>query len=144
MGAPIQLLPLSRQEIMYSLHASQSETRKNPAKENDAGFQTINRTGKQFTLEQQKQRLKKASQDFEAIFARQLMKNMRSGLTEDSMFGSGVEGEIFSDMMDNAVAEKMAERGDLGIGDALYKELVKRLELEMNSKAAEEHKKPLK
>ncbi len=144
MGAPIQLLPLSRQEIMYSLHASQNETRKTSAKETETGFQTINRTGKQFTLEQQKQRLRDASQDFEAIFARQLMKNMRSGLTENSMFGSGVEGEIFSDMMDNAVAEKIAERGDLGIGDALYKELVKRLELEMNSKAAEEQKKPLK
>lgn len=44
------------------------------------------------------------------------------------MFGEGATGEIFSDMMDNAIAEKIAERGELGLADAIYKQTVKSIE----------------
>ena len=46
----------------------------------------------------------------------------------EGMFGSGVAGEIYSDMMDTAVADKIAERGSLGLADMLYGQLVKRID----------------
>ena len=76
-------------------------------------------------IEARKARLREAAEGFEAIFARQILKTMRSSLSDGGMFGSGSTGEIYSDMMDNAVAEKIAKRGELGLADAIYKQMVK-------------------
>ena len=75
--------------------------------------------------EAQKMKLHKAVQGFEAIFIRQLLKNMRSTIPNGGMFGSGSVGEIYGDMMDNALAETMSKRSVLGLSDVLYRQLVK-------------------
>ena len=80
-----------------------------------------------------KAKLRKAAGDFEAIFVRQILKSMRSTLTNGGMFGSGSVGEIYSDMMDNAISEKIAERGDMGLADIIYKQMVKSIESEYKS-----------
>ncbi len=79
-------------------------------------------------IETRKARLLEAAQDFEAIFVRQLLKTMRSTLTTGGMFGSGSIGEIYSDIMDNAVAEKIAERSGLGLAESIYKQMIKSIE----------------
>jgi len=77
-----------------------------------------------------KAKLRKVAGDFEAIFIRQMLKSMRLTLTNGGMFGSGSVGEIYSDMMDNAISEKIAERGDMGLADIIYKQMVKSIESE--------------
>jgi len=82
----------------------------------------------QTELDGQKAKLRKASRDFEEIFIRELLKSMRATLQDDGMFGSGAQGEIFSGMMDDAIAAKIAERGNLGLGDVLYQRMVHKID----------------
>ena len=97
-----------------------------------------NTTGKltplksQKDIETTKKELRKAADGFEAIFTRQLLKTMRSTLTEKSMFGEGPSGDIYGDILDSAIADKMAARGDIGLADMLYGNMVRKLELELN------------
>jgi len=129
MDASLNLVPVNRTAGFQPLSGKNAEQVASPFKQNaQAEFHRVDRAGRKFTLEQQKQRLKDAAEDFEAIFARQMMKHMRSGFIGDGMFGPGAAGEIYSDMMDTAVADKIAEQGALGLADMLYSQMVKQLE----------------
>ncbi len=80
-------------------------------------------------IEAKKIKLEKAAEGFEAIFIRQLLKTMRSTLSGEGIFGKGSVGEIYGDMMDNALADILAKRDALGIADSLYRQLVKEIEI---------------
>ena len=67
--------------------------------------------------------LKKACEQFEAIFAKQLLSEMRKG--ENDPLTKAPGGEIYKDMMDQAIADSMAHQGALGIGKILYKQFEK-------------------
>jgi flagellar protein FlgJ len=67
-------------------------------------------------------RLKKASQDIEAIFLKQLIGEMRKGQTE-GIFGKSIESQMYSDYLDEAVAQKIATARGIGIAETLYKTL---------------------
>jgi len=73
----------------------------------------------------QKVKLRNAARDFEAIFIRQILSSMHSTLDSGGMFGEGMAGSIYSDMMNTAIADKAAERGDMGLADILYRRMVK-------------------
>ena len=75
-----------------------------------------------------KAKLRKAAEGFEAIFIRQFLKAMRTTIPDGGMFGKGTVGEIYADMMDNAVADESAKRGTLGIADIMYRRLVTGIE----------------
>lgn len=79
-----------------------------------------------------KDELRKAAEGFEAIFIRQMLQTMRTGLDE-SMFGSGPAGGIYADIADQAVSQAMASRGTLGIADNLYNTMVRRIEMDATS-----------
>ena len=76
-------------------------------------------------LEARLARAKETANAFEAIFVRQLLQTMRSTLGGEGMFGSGTEGEIFGDMIDNALSETLSERGFLGISDMMYRRMIR-------------------
>ncbi len=68
--------------------------------------------------------LKKASQGFEAYFVDQLFKEMRKSIPKDDLLGdSDHQQETFQDMMDQKVADQVAQKGSFGISDMLYREL---------------------
>jgi flagellar protein FlgJ len=85
------------------------------------------------SIETRKAELRKAASGFEAIFVRQMLQSMRSTLSNGGMFGSGAMGEIYSDIMDNAISEKIADRGDFGLADIIYKQMVKSIESQYKS-----------
>jgi len=95
-------------------------------------------------IEARKSKLRKAAKDFEAIFARQILKSMRSTLTDGGMFGNGSAGEIYSYIMDEAVAEAIAKRGDLGLADLIYNQMVKSVEFNDKSSVGEKQKNIIK
>lgn len=70
--------------------------------------------------------LRKACEQFEAIFAKRLLGEMRKGVQE-THFGDTPGAEIYRDMMDQAIADAMSKRGALGIADTLYRQLSLRL-----------------
>ncbi len=71
-----------------------------------------------------RQALKKACEQFEAVFAKQLVGEMRKGVGE-THFGDSAGSEIYKDMMDQAIGDSMAHQGALGIGKILYKQFEK-------------------
>ena len=67
--------------------------------------------------------LKKAAQQFEAIFINQLLKVMRETIEETDSSEGGFGKTIYTEMFDQEIAQNMAKSGALGIGDILYKNL---------------------
>ena len=65
--------------------------------------------------------LKKACEQFEAVFAKQLLSEMRKG-TEETQMGDQAGSAIYKDMMDQAIGDSIAHQGALGIGQMLYKQ----------------------
>ena len=75
----------------------------------------------------QEQALRRACQDFEAVFIKQLLSSARLGETEEGLFESGVADEIMWDMHNSHLAEDMSRRKGFGLGDVLFAQLRKAL-----------------
>lgn len=65
-------------------------------------------------------KLKKACQEFEAIFISYMLKSMRQGAEKSELFGDGLGSEIYKDIFDEKLADEIASTGQMKIGDALY------------------------
>ncbi len=65
--------------------------------------------------------LKKAAQQFEAIFLRQIISSMRSASLGEDILGSSTSDQ-FREMADARTAESMAETGSLGIAEMLIRQ----------------------
>ncbi len=78
-------------------------------------------------------RLHKVCEDFEAIFIKQLLEEMRKTLSNGGLMGKGIRAEIYQDMFDEQVALKMAKAGGIGIGEKLYRALAMRFKNELAS-----------
>jgi len=70
-------------------------------------------------------RLRKACQDFEAIFLRYLLQKMRDSVPKGGLFGTSQGEEIFRSMLDGSLADEMAKSGSLGLGGTLYNQLAR-------------------
>ena len=66
-------------------------------------------------------RLVEAAQAFEAIFLRDLIGSMRAGSLGDDLFGNGGVDQ-FRDMMDDRLADDMAQTNGIGIAAMLLSE----------------------
>jgi len=72
-------------------------------------------------------RLRKVSHQLEGVFLNQLFQAMRESVPASAP-GSGGEGErLFDGMFDEAMAGRAAARSERGIGDAIYRQLERRL-----------------
>jgi flagellar protein FlgJ len=67
--------------------------------------------------------LRKAANEFEAIFFEQLMKAMRRTVEKTGLISGGRAEEIFQGMLDEKYSEMMAQKDTLGISDLIYNEL---------------------
>lgn len=65
-------------------------------------------------------KLKKACQDFESIFIYYMLKSMRTSDTKSNMFGEGLGSDIFMQMFDQGLADKMSSTGQLDIARNMY------------------------
>ncbi|HWA83600.1 MAG TPA: rod-binding protein [Fimbriimonadaceae bacterium] len=79
--------------------------------------------------------LKKACEQFEAVFAKQLFSEMRKGIQKVSLGGDQAGSAIYQDMMDQTVADAIAKKGGLGIGQMLFKQFEIQVEAASNQSA---------
>jgi len=68
-------------------------------------------------------KLYKVSQEFEAIFIKQMLNVMRKSVAKTGLLDGGMAEEFFEDMLYDEYAEKMAESGSFGIADMIYRQL---------------------
>ncbi len=81
--------------------------------------------------------LRKVCRQFEEAFVQQMFKQMRATVPEGGLFDNGNDYQIYRDMMDAQIAQSVAQRGELGIGDMLYNQLSRSLE-QVEDEASEE------
>lgn len=65
----------------------------------------------------------KVSKDFEAIFLRMLMQEMRDTVQKSGLMGNSRAMQFFESMYDEQVAEQLAQAGGVGFGDLVYQQL---------------------
>jgi flagellar protein FlgJ len=70
-------------------------------------------------------RLYKASQEFEAIFIKQMLKVMRDTVPKNDLLDGGMAEDIFEDMLYDQYALKMAKSAGFGLADQVYLQLVR-------------------
>jgi flagellar protein FlgJ len=68
-------------------------------------------------------KLYKVSQEFEAIFIKQMLNVMRKSVDKTGLLDGGMAEEIFEDLLYDEYAKKMAESGGFGISEMIYRQL---------------------
>jgi flagellar protein FlgJ len=68
-------------------------------------------------------RLKRACNDFEAIFVSYMLKSMRKTIFEDGLFGKSHESKIFKSMFDENLALGVSRSRGIGLGEMLFERL---------------------
>jgi len=85
----------------------------------------------------ERDRLRKATRDFEAFFMTYMLKTMRETIPkseEPGAMDNGLGKDVFASMFDQKLGETMAQSSRRGIGDLLYDKLVSRLTAETSSR----------
>lgn len=67
--------------------------------------------------------LRKTCEEFEAIFVKQMLKEMRGTLPDGGLLPRSMGQDYFQEMMDAEVAKAAAVKGHFGIGEALFRQL---------------------
>lgn len=61
--------------------------------------------------------------NFEGVFVSILLKSMRSTVGKDSLFGNDPANEIYDDMFDQNLGDKLSFAGGIGIASEVYDQL---------------------
>jgi flagellar protein FlgJ len=69
--------------------------------------------------------MKKVSKDFEAIFMRMLLKEMRDSVQKSGLMGNSMATGFFESMQDGQLADHLASAGGIGLGSMVYRQLQK-------------------
>jgi peptidoglycan hydrolase FlgJ len=75
-----------------------------------------------------REKLKKTCSDFEALFMARMLKQMRQSIPQNGLLGNGPGKEIYQSLMDQELAKKMSQRGGVGLGERLYRQVLQREE----------------
>ena len=67
------------------------------------------------TQDLKKEKLEKACAEFESLFINQLLKSMRSSVTETGLLGNSEESKIVRSMFDQQLSERIAETRGIGL-----------------------------
>jgi Rod binding domain-containing protein len=78
-------------------------------------------------LDIRKKRLKESCQDFEAVMTNFVFKAMQATVSKTEKSSGGAE-EVFEGLLSEAVAKDSSRHDRLGLGEALYKQLVSKIE----------------
>ena len=77
-----------------------------------------------------RQRIRQAAEDFEAVFLSQMLQPMFEGLETDGLFGGGSAEQIYRGVLLQEYGKALAQRGGVGIADAVEQEMLKLQEVE--------------
>ncbi|MCO5296662.1 MAG: rod-binding protein [Fimbriimonadaceae bacterium] len=70
-------------------------------------------------------KLKRATQQIEAMFFKDMLATMGAGKADSS--GGGFGADIYKDMFNQSLSETLSQRGSLGIGQMIYRPMGKAL-----------------
>jgi flagellar protein FlgJ len=67
--------------------------------------------------------LRDGAQSFESLFVLKLLQEMQKTLEGGSLFGAGMEGKTYGELIEWELAKRISAQSPLGIADALVKQL---------------------
>lgn len=76
--------------------------------------------------EEQKNKLKEVAASYEKEFVRQMVKAMKSTVTESNLIKKNQAEKIFSEDLYNSYADSLAEKGGMGLKEHIYKNLLEK------------------
>jgi Rod binding domain-containing protein len=85
-------------------------------------------------------KLRRAAHQLEGVFVRQLFQAMRESGPSAGLLGGGAGEQMFTSLMDDALADTAAQRLERGIGEALYRQLSRSLPPAPEAPASPERK----
>lgn len=101
--------------------------------------------GSKTKAEAEAQGIRKAAQDFEAVFLGILMKSMRDSVQKSELMGDGHAEEMYQSMLDTEYTKQMASENFTGLSKAIEEQLLRsRLSGEGSAKQAAIHADQLK
>jgi flagellar protein FlgJ len=71
--------------------------------------------------------LRKMAHELEGVFLNQLFKAMRASVPQDGVTEANPGEELFTSLLDERLASLAAERMKGGLGEALYRQMARRL-----------------
>ena len=71
------------------------------------------------------EKLRKTSQEFEAVFLSQMMKPMFEGIEAEAPFGGGNAENMYRSLMVDEYGKAIAQSGGIGIADQVMREMIK-------------------
>jgi flagellar protein FlgJ len=78
------------------------------------------------------EKIRKAAQQFEALFIAYLLKSMRKSIPESNLFGNGISGDMYRGMFDEKIAEAVSGKGGIGLADNIVEYLQKHIKPEIS------------
>ncbi|MEZ5995125.1 MAG: rod-binding protein [Hyphomonadaceae bacterium] len=69
--------------------------------------------------------MRRAAEEFEAVFLSKCWRSMFEGLDTDGLGGGGMGEEIFRPMLVERYAEALSHSGGVGIADSIVRELMR-------------------
>lgn len=70
------------------------------------------------------EKIRKAAQEFEAMFISQMLEHMFAGVETDPMFGGGEAEDIYRSMLVDEYGKLMAKSGGIGVADHVMRQLL--------------------
>ena len=78
------------------------------------------------------EKAREAAVEFEGFFIASALESMFSGIETDGLFGGGHGEQVFRSMLLQEYGKSIAERGGLGIADAVQREIIRVQEVQKN------------
>ena len=69
--------------------------------------------------------IRRAAEEFEAVFLNQMLAPMFEGIQTDGLGGGGMGEEIFRPMLIERYAQSLTQAGGIGIADSIIRELMR-------------------
>ena len=73
-----------------------------------------------------KEKLKKACTEFEALFIQEILKFMRQTIPQSGLTSPGAGKEVYQSLLDQEMSKSLAKKGGLRIGEMVYKQMARK------------------
>jgi flagellar protein FlgJ len=70
-----------------------------------------------------REKLRKACTDFEALFIQEILKFMRQTIPQSALSGPGAGKEVYQSLLDQELSKNLAKKGGLRIGEMVYRQM---------------------
>ena len=85
----------------------------------------VQRAASQLQAPMASDEVRRAAEEFEAVFIAQMMAPMFEGLETDELFGGGAGEDIYRSVLVEEYGKSIARAGGIGLSDAIQREILR-------------------